>query len=91
VDALRDDAFGRLGMSREGLLRRNHLVYDACLRRGRWGRGGADADGRREGTQPQRAHVPLVVTMGGGYSRPPDASVRAHADVFRSAAYRYAV
>jgi hypothetical protein len=29
--------------------------------------------------------VPLVVTMGGGYSRPMDASVRAHSDVFRSA------
>ena len=33
--------------------------------------------------------MPLVITMGGGYSRPSDASIDAHADVFRSAAYRY--
>jgi hypothetical protein len=34
--------------------------------------------------------VPLVITMGGGYSKPFDASVDAHADVFRAAAYRFA-
>ena len=67
VDALREDSFGRLGMTRAGLLRRNHLVYDACVRR----------------------DAALVITMGGGYSRPFDASVAAHADVFRSAAYRF--
>ena len=68
VDALREDSFGRLGMTREGMLRRNHMVYDECVTR----------------------DVPLVVTMGGGYSRPSDASINAHADVFRSAAYRFA-
>ena len=68
VDALREDSFGRLGMTRAGMLRRNHVVYDACV----------------------AADVPLVITMGGGYSRPVDASVAAHADVFRSAAYRFA-
>eukprot|EP00892_Ulva_mutabilis_P010503 jgi/Ulvmu1/7825/UM004_0054.1 len=32
--------------------------------------------------------VPMVITMGGGYSRPSDASVDAHADVYRAAAFR---
>jgi acetoin utilization deacetylase AcuC-like enzyme len=67
VDALREDSFGRLAMSRNGLLKRNNLVYDFCARN----------------------DAALVVTMGGGYSRPFDASVAAHADVFRSAAYRF--
>ena len=40
--------------------------------------------------RPLASDVPLVITMGGGYSRPWDASVAAHADVFRSAAYRFA-
>ena len=35
------------------------------------------------------ASVPLVVTMGGGYSKPTmEASVTSHADVYRTAAYR---
>ena len=67
VDALREDSFGRLGMTRNGLLRRNHMVYDQCVEN----------------------DVALVITMGGGYSRPFDKSVAAHADVFRSAAYRF--
>ncbi len=33
----------------------------------------------------QRA-VPTVITMGGGYSWPIDATVSAHADVYRAAA-----
>jgi acetoin utilization deacetylase AcuC-like enzyme len=37
------------------------------------------------------AGCPLVVTMGGGYSRPPDDSIEAHADVFRTAALRFSV
>lgn len=68
VDALKEDSFGRLGMTRSGLLKRNHMVYNECVTR----------------------DVPLVITMGGGYSRPPDASIAVHADVFRSAAYRFA-
>ena len=36
------------------------------------------------------AGTPLVIVFGGGYSRPIDASVAAHADVFRSAALRMA-
>ena len=34
------------------------------------------------------ARTPLVVVFGGGYSRPMDASVAAHTDVFRCAALR---
>ncbi|GLC47189.1 hypothetical protein PLESTB_001622600 [Pleodorina starrii] len=68
VDALRGDSFGRLGMSRSGLLARNNLVYGTALEAG----------------------VPLVITMGGGYTRPMDASVSCHTDVYRTAAYRLA-
>ncbi|KAG0568948.1 hypothetical protein KC19_6G054300 [Ceratodon purpureus] len=67
VDALKEDSFGRLAMTREGLLKRNNMVYSACIER----------------------NLPLVITMGGGYSRPSDASIKAHADVYRSAALRY--
>ena len=69
VDALAGDALGRLAMSREGLARRNHAVFSACL----------------------AANLPLVTVMGGGYTRPSDASVDAHADVFRAAAMRFSV
>jgi hypothetical protein len=68
VDALAVDSFGKLKMTRAGMLQRNHMVYDECIKR----------------------DVPLVITMGGGYSKPFDASVDAHADVFRAAAYRFA-
>ena len=37
------------------------------------------------------ARVPCVVTMGGGYTRPADASIDAHADVFRAAALRFSM
>ena len=67
VDALKEDTFGRLAMTRAGMLKRNHLVYDYCVQH----------------------DTPLVITMGGGYSKPFDSSVAAHADVFRSAAYRF--
>ena len=33
VDALKEDSFGRLDMSRAGMLKRNHLVYSQCLSR----------------------------------------------------------
>ena len=33
VDPHRDDRLGKLGLSDEGLLQRDHLVIDACLRR----------------------------------------------------------
>ncbi len=37
------------------------------------------------------AGAPLVVAMGGGYTRPSDDSIDAHADVFRAAALRFSV
>ncbi|KAK9830543.1 hypothetical protein WJX72_012375 [[Myrmecia] bisecta] len=64
VDALKEDSFGRLAMTREGLQTRNQLVFSKCLQEG----------------------VPLVIVMGGGYSRPVEATVNAHADVYRQAA-----
>lgn len=67
VDALHEDSFGRLSMTRQGLLHRNNMVYTTCLTK----------------------NIPLVITMGGGYSRPSEASIKAHADVYRSAALRY--
>ena len=67
IDALREDSFGRLAMTRAGMLTRNHAVYSQCITR----------------------DLPLVITMGGGYSKPIDASLDAHVDVFRSAAMRY--
>lgn len=60
VDALREDALGRLAMTREGLAARNRRVFDLI-----------DA-----------YDVPALVTMGGGYADPIDASVQCHADVF---------
>lgn len=68
VDALKGDSFGRLALSRQGLLARNNLVYGTALEAG----------------------VPMVITMGGGYTRPMDASVSCHTDVYRTAAYRLA-
>jgi len=67
VDPLEGDSFGRLGISRQGLIRRNHMVYSTALEHS----------------------LPLVITMGGGYTRPMDRSIEAHTDVYRTAAYRW--
>lgn len=67
IDALKEDSFGRLAMTRAGMLKRNNAVYSMCIAR----------------------NVPLVITMGGGYSKPIGPSLDAHVDVFRSAALRY--
>ena len=64
VDGLAADRLGHLCLSREGLRRRNSLVFEAAR--------GADA--------------PVVVTMGGGYAEPIEASAAAHVDLFRQAA-----
>lgn len=66
VDALEADRWGRLALTREGLRRRNALVFDLAQA---WG-------------------APVVITMGGGYSRPIDHSVMAHVDLFEEAARR---
>lgn len=65
VDALAEDALGRLALSRRGLRARNARVLDAV-----W----------------VRRRIPMVVTMGGGYGRPIEASVPCLADVFDQAA-----
>ncbi len=64
VDALATDKLGRLSLTREGLARRDRLVYQFA----------SDLD------------VPLVLTLGGGYSDPIELTVEAHAQSFRIAA-----
>ena len=66
VDALQGDSFGRLSLTRGGLLRRNNMVISAAL----------------------QGNIPLLITMGGGYGREISQSIDAHADVYRTAAYR---
>ena len=55
VDALKEDALGRLHLSHAGLKARDRRVFDLC-----WSRA-----------------VPVVVTLGGGYAKPIEASVEA--------------
>jgi acetoin utilization deacetylase AcuC-like enzyme len=64
VDALETDRLGRLGLTPEGLSRRDRLVFHRC----------------------RTAGVPLVLTLGGGYSDPIEATVEAHASTFLVAA-----
>jgi acetoin utilization deacetylase AcuC-like enzyme len=64
VDGLAGDRLGRLGLSLEGLRRRDELVLEGCRARG----------------------VPVVITLGGGYSEPITRTVEAHANTFRAAA-----
>ena len=40
-------------------------------------------------SQTHRAGVPLVITLGGGYSDPIEETVKAHAQTFRTAANLY--
>ena len=67
VDGLKEDSFGRLALTRQGLIKRNNLVYDLCIHNG----------------------CKLLVTMGGGYSRPIGHTVDASVDIFRVAALKY--
>jgi acetoin utilization deacetylase AcuC-like enzyme len=64
VDPLGSDRLGRLSLTRDGLARRDTLVYEFV------------SDMR----------VPLVQTLGGGYSDPIELTVEAHAQSFRIAA-----
>eukprot|EP00127_Corallochytrium_limacisporum_P007362 Clim_evm14s248 gene=Clim_evmTU14s248 len=61
VDPLKEDSLGKLSLTRDGLKRRNAMVYSACHQQG----------------------ARLVVTMGGGYTKPIDTTVECHADVYR--------
>jgi acetoin utilization deacetylase AcuC-like enzyme len=64
VDALGSDRLGRLSLTRDGLARRDHMVYQLV----------------------RELQVPLVQTLGGGYSDPIELTVAAHAQSFRIAA-----
>ena len=64
VDVLESDRLGRLSLTREGLARRDRLVYEFV----------------------SNLRVPLVQTLGGGYSDPIELTVEAHAQSFRIAA-----
>ncbi len=66
VDALADDALGRLALSPHGLAVRDARVFAQCAERA----------------------IPVVITMGGGYARPIERSIHAHANVWRSARAR---
>mmetsp|Transcript_58447 Transcript_58447/g.165077 ORF Transcript_58447/g.165077 Transcript_58447/m.165077 type:complete len:351 (-) Transcript_58447:94-1146(-) len=66
VDALREDGLGHLAVTREGMRRRNALVFQAT-------RG-----------------LPLVLFMGGGYSKPISHTVAAFVDLFAAAGEEHA-
>lgn len=63
VDPLAEDRLGRLSLTREGLARRDDLVFRAA----------------------EEAGAPIVVTLGGGYAQPLEATVEAHVNVWRAA------
>ena len=63
VDPLAEDRLGRLALTRDGLARRDEVVFLAAERHG----------------------IPVVLTLGGGYAEPLEASVEAHANVWRAA------
>jgi acetoin utilization deacetylase AcuC-like enzyme len=63
VDGLACDTLGRLGLTHEGLKRRDRLVLSGCRDKG----------------------IPVVVTLGGGYGSPLEATVEAHANTYRAA------
>lgn len=63
VDVLKEDSLGKLGMTHEGIMRRDRMVLEGATEFG----------------------VPVVLTLGGGYSRPIEHSVRAYAGTYRVA------
>ena len=63
VDGLATDVLGRLALTPQGLVARDHMVMQAV----------------------RSAHIPLVLTSGGGYSRPIELSAEAHANTYRTA------
>src|SRR5439155_17377171 len=63
VDPLAEDRLGRLALTREGLARRDEIVFQAA----------------------ERSGAPVVLTLGGGYADPLEATVEAHANVWRAA------
>ena len=67
VDALKEDALGRLHLTHAGLRERDRRVFDLC-----WSRA-----------------VPVVVTLGGGYAKPIEASVEASVGTYVELRRRY--
>jgi len=63
VDALADDALGRLALSHQGLRARDACVFETA----------------------RAAGLPVVLTMGGGYARPIERTVEAHAGTYELA------
>ncbi len=63
VDTLHCDRLGKLAMTHEGVMMRDHMVLAEAKRRG----------------------IPLVLTLGGGYSRPISETVRGHVGTYRAA------
>ena len=64
MDGLKGDRFGRLALTRQGLRKRNALLYSLA----------------------RASQTPLLVTMGGGYHKDIQETVRASADVYLQAA-----
>ncbi|MBF5043627.1 histone deacetylase [Aggregicoccus sp. 17bor-14] len=67
VDALAEDALGRLSLSHAGLRERDRSVLEAAWHRG----------------------LPVVLTLGGGYAKPLDATLEAHVGTYEVARERY--
>lgn len=64
VDALETDALGLLKVTREGMKKRNEMVFDMVL----------------------KFKIPMVIFMGGGYSKPIEHTVDSFCDLFLKAA-----
>ena len=64
VDALETDALGLLKVTREGMKKRNEMVFDTVL----------------------SSKIPMVIFMGGGYSKPIEHTVDSFCDLFLKAA-----
>ena len=67
VDALAEDALGRLSLSHAGLRERDRRVLQAAWHRG----------------------LAVVLTLGGGYARPLEATLEAHVGTYEVARERY--
>jgi len=63
VDPLAEDRLGRLSLTRDGLARRDELVFRAI----------------------EEIGAPVVLTLGGGYAQPLEATIEAHVNVWRAA------
>ena len=65
VDGLETDSLGKLSVSRNGMMRRNEMVFASIF---------------------EDKGIPMVVFMGGGYSKPIEHTIDAFEDLFTQAA-----